>query len=433
MGLPLLRRPRPPQLARIGAFTFLLWVSLASLPTEGAVASPVRSRIAFAAIEGVSTADPAGGPAQLIVGPTGTGVDHVATSPKWSPDGSWIAYVRGWALWVVRPDGSDNHRLLHEFRANLPRWSADSRYVYFTVFPGGPNTYVYSVGVDGSPGPWFGNPTGQAESLATWSPDGTRVAFTSRGADGRYRVYTMNASGSDLRAITSGQTDDNVQDWSPDGRKLLIHSSSENFERVDAVVIDADGGNRRVVRQHAVPRSWSPDGRRILFEDLVNRGLKHMAADGTGVVSLPGMGASADWGPGSVDQYVASPGWTDPTPSTSVSPPVQGPPSARGSTDTSLVNRPSTMTRRSGSSADQPASTSESQAGDTLADEQLVTDQSEDGGGRNAAGLGVETTDDGEAVSRHRPVLIAGVLLATVIGLGIAVSVRAARTLLRPW
>jgi Tol biopolymer transport system component len=36
-------------------------------------------------------------------------------APAWSPDGRWIAYQTDtgsrWELWIVRPDGSDAHRV----------------------------------------------------------------------------------------------------------------------------------------------------------------------------------------------------------------------------------------------------------------------------------------------------------------------------------
>ncbi|HET9983308.1 MAG TPA: hypothetical protein VFQ38_06965 [Longimicrobiales bacterium] len=53
-------------------------------------------------------------------------------TPRWSPDGQWIAYLGGYfdgELMLVRPDGSDLHRLgTHRLAAGIT-WSPDSKWV----------------------------------------------------------------------------------------------------------------------------------------------------------------------------------------------------------------------------------------------------------------------------------------------------------------
>ena len=81
--------------------------------------------------------------------------DHV---PKWSPDGEWIAYNRSQELWLVRPDGSEQHRLFGEsgqFCVGELAWAPDSRQIAFLgqtcpPAPCLPNGQVWTIHHDGS-------------------------------------------------------------------------------------------------------------------------------------------------------------------------------------------------------------------------------------------------------------------------------------------
>jgi Tol biopolymer transport system component len=53
-----------------------------------------------------------------------TSSHHTASHPKWSPDGSRIAYQRGASLWVMRADGS--HKTLL-WKGAAPSWSPTGR------------------------------------------------------------------------------------------------------------------------------------------------------------------------------------------------------------------------------------------------------------------------------------------------------------------
>ncbi len=89
-------------------------------------------------------------------------------APAWSPLGNWIAFASKvgeseWALFLVRPDGSDLTRL------------------------------TYNGG-----------------EYPAWSPDGTKIVFLAyRNKIGR--LYIINADGSSERQLTQAST----IDWSP--------------------------------------------------------------------------------------------------------------------------------------------------------------------------------------------------------------------------
>jgi len=93
---------------------------------------------------------------------------------------------------------------------------------------------------------------------ARWSPDGSRIVFTSyRDRNGETcfhecstsgEIYVARADGPDLRRLATSEADDQSPTWSPDGRRIAFVSDRSN--RVDheneiwVVEVDGDGLRR---------------------------------------------------------------------------------------------------------------------------------------------------------------------------------------------
>jgi predicted Ser/Thr protein kinase len=110
--------------------------------------------------------------------------------------------------------------------------------------------------------------------LPTWSPDGTRIVFTSdRDAvrEGWGQLHTVDADGSNLTRLTYTERNDEHPSWSPDGNRIAFHSWC------DLAVINADGANWTTLVEGdddlcvGYP-TWSPDGHRIAFRSLTHSG-----------------------------------------------------------------------------------------------------------------------------------------------------------------
>ncbi len=117
------------------------------------------------------------------------------------------------------------------------------------------------------------------------------IAFTkSLGDSGEHDVYI--ASAEHVRRVTFAPGDDNVSDWSPDGRQLLASTGRWDPDfYVDLAIIDAvSGSTRALVRTRGKAETmarWSPDGTRIAF---VRREIVEMEPDRVCTIGADGLG-----------------------------------------------------------------------------------------------------------------------------------------------
>jgi len=66
-----------------------------------------------------------------------------------------------------------------------------------------------------------------SDTFARWSPDGTRIAFTSN-RDGNYEIYVMNADGSNVKNLTNTPAaSDQFPTWSPDGQSIVFKTDRD--------------------------------------------------------------------------------------------------------------------------------------------------------------------------------------------------------------
>jgi hypothetical protein len=110
-----------------------------------------------------------------------------------------------------------------------------------------------------------------ADIIGHYSPDGTRIAFSSN-ADGNPDIYVMNADGSGIKQLTDNSAIDWNPSWSPDGTKIAFTSGRDGD--FDVYVMNADGSNTiNVTNGWATADEdnahWSPDGRYIAFDSTI--------------------------------------------------------------------------------------------------------------------------------------------------------------------
>jgi Tol biopolymer transport system component len=107
-----------------------------------------------------------------------------------------------------------------------------------------------------------------------------------------------------VTTITDGRANDQVPQWSPDGRRILYFSDRSGKNQIHAM--DARGRDARQLTRDttvaAVAASWSPDGARIAF--VCERGdsteIEVMNVDGSSRAVVPGTGSATGmpvWSP----------------------------------------------------------------------------------------------------------------------------------------
>ena len=121
-----------------------------------------------------------------------------------------------------------------------------------------------------------------------WSPDGTRIAFTSY-RHNRNEIFVMNADGSNQQQLTA-TPDDNTPVWSPDSTRIAFVSWRSGTQQI--FVMNADGTNQTNITNTAAGQNaeaaWSPDGSRIVFISTRNGQAEVFAMnpDGSGLARL---------------------------------------------------------------------------------------------------------------------------------------------------
>ncbi|HEX8638208.1 MAG TPA: hypothetical protein VF692_09110, partial [Pyrinomonadaceae bacterium] len=185
--------------------------------------------------------------------------DGSSRSPSWSPDGGKIVFAKGFDIYLMNADGTNPIRLPTTNYNDQPKFSPDgSRISYlcsrpFDGIPPGLNDEICAMNGDGS-NERILTKHPAAELGAVWSPDGTKIAFTTNRTTGGTEVYVMNADGSNQVNLSSNPAGDSNPAWSPDGTKIaFISSRGDNF---GIYLMNADGSNQTLLTADASFVDW---------------------------------------------------------------------------------------------------------------------------------------------------------------------------------
>jgi len=235
--------------------------------------------------------------------------------PQLSPEGAWVAYTVSAIdsakdraetdIWMTSWDGSQTIRVTSTPGSeSSPRWSPDGRWLAFlSARQGGDGAQVWLLDRRG----------GEAQRLTTirdgvsdlaWSPDASRLALVasirtdSAAADtsrphpiviDRYafkqdregyltrshsHLFLVDVTSRKVDTLTTGEADEGSPAWSPDGARLAFVRTPEvapgSGENSDVWVMDSrPGGQQLRLTDFPGPDggrpAWSPDGRWIAF------------------------------------------------------------------------------------------------------------------------------------------------------------------------
>ncbi len=278
-----------------------------------------------------------------------------AADPQISPDGSQVVYVRTSMdimkdrkrseLWIVGADGSDHRRLAV---GSSPRWSPDGTRLAYTA-AGQIHLRWMDTGETATLTQLTESPSG-----LRWSPDGQRIAFNMlvphppprlaapprppEGAEwaappimedrfksrqdgvgyldfGHRHIFVVPVEGGTPRQVTSGDFQhSSAAAWTPDGNHLVFSSNrDEGWERdhrnSELYVASILTGEIRAVTDRPGPDhspAVSPDGRRIAFVGYEDRTRTYQVSR-LQVMNVDGSGARVVTG--DLDRSASNPVW----------------------------------------------------------------------------------------------------------------------------
>ena len=230
-------------------------------------------------------------------------------SPRWSPDGCWLAFVseRGEdkpQLAIMPADGGES-RLLTKLPlgAGVPAWSPDGSKIAFSAKTGEPP----------DPDPKKARPYRRITTMK-YRLNGQGFIY-----DQRRHLFVFDIASGQCSQITDGDWDDTQPAWSPDGTHLAFvsarHENREFDSASDIWLVPAAGGEVRQVTQTSGARgapAWSPDGKRIahIHHPLwpSNGTLKTITVESGEEQDASG-GIDREMGAGSLPGAVAQPAW----------------------------------------------------------------------------------------------------------------------------
>ena len=184
-----------------------------------------------------------------------------SSSPVWSPDGQWIAYVgiRGKNNLYRKPaNGMGQEELLLEgdyTNWNPYDWSPDGKSLLFGVGDGSSTGQIWVLPLTGDRRPVPVTPAAFAAISARFSPDGHWVAYSSN-ESGRQEVYVMPFGGGAGKWQVSG-TGGSQPVWRRDGKELFYWSTDNALM---SVPIALKPGVAEVGAAHALFRFNNPVG-----------------------------------------------------------------------------------------------------------------------------------------------------------------------------
>jgi TolB protein len=194
-------------------------------------------------------------------------------SPIWSPDGRQIVYSSdksgGQAIYLMDMNGGGEERLTDEQHQDIhPNWSPGGTEVIYCstddLHPPKKNpSEIYSIDLKTRKVTTL--ISGGINTYPSWSPDGKKIVYRKIIDDMNSEVFVANRDGTNQN-LTNNPAFDGWPTWSPNGAQIAFASNRDSNYKI--FLMNANGSNVRVLAEtegRATDPRWSPDGKTVYF------------------------------------------------------------------------------------------------------------------------------------------------------------------------
>jgi dipeptidyl aminopeptidase/acylaminoacyl peptidase len=228
--------------------------------------------LSFAALAGTATAQTATNPALVDLVTRMARIGRAA-SPAFSPDGTRLAFVSDRTgvpqVWIATADGAEPRQVTTgEDPIGRVLWSPDGQWLAVSLAPGGGmNTQVYLVHPDGTGWRRLTDGGKDTNNLGTWTHDGRHLTIGSnRASPSAIDAYLVDAASGERRLISGGGGVQTPEDVSRDGALALVSRLRGRGDN-DLYLVNLESHTDALATPHHPPGSFSgqfaPDGRSL--------------------------------------------------------------------------------------------------------------------------------------------------------------------------
>ncbi len=205
------------------------------------------------------------------INPDGSDIRHIrptGQSPRWSPDGRWIAFAESTrdnaslqSVFVMKPDGTDVRRLTHhhDVDATPPCWSPDSKRLAYSLWLWSENRHQLCV-VEVATKQWKHLLYSEESIYPVWAPS-DRIMISVRRGNPELRLFEVDSNGEQFREAAMFQPGDSEPSWTPDGRKVVFGRDG------GLAVMDMGSSQIQAIPTAGTPIQWAiaPDGESVAY------------------------------------------------------------------------------------------------------------------------------------------------------------------------